>query len=161
MNTSTDKPHPLDVQRFKLQAQIAVAETTRAISVALLDGMLKVPIDPNTSKFNKVSASATLRMLRQIAEAELSSVVVALNDLHNRAGDERFRATECSQDDIQNADYEITGEAVAWMSKLGEVGSHLVKGLEWLQKLSPQALPFFQRRVIDAMQNIQDPGILA
>jgi hypothetical protein len=144
--------NPLDTQVFKLKSQIQVAQTVGDLASSLLQGMLNVEPDPKTSRFNLVSGRSAIKELIQIVTGEVAAVLSRLNELVDEANKAEYRMPDISPDVVNEIDFGITGSAIGVMSRLGNVGPHLVKAIEHLQKVNPNALPAFCAQVAHAVQ---------
>ena len=150
---ATDKkPHALDFQAKKLRDQLLLTETLKSIALALLEGMLNVEPGEKVKPFDRISGKAAIKTIYQNTRTEIEAVHGALTELLEMVQDKKYRDGSVSEDESTNLDFEVTGTAVAWISRLGNVGPNLVKALEWLHKVNPDSLGTFASKVSDAMR---------
>lgn len=150
-----NKPHPLDFQARKLRDQLQVTATLKSIALSLLEGMINVEPGENVRAFDRVSGQAAIKTIFENTKTEIESVTSALTALLEKIQEEKYRDGSVDDEEVSNLDFEVTGTAVAWISRLGNVGPNLVKALEWLHKVNPDALPVFANQVSDAMRLVK------
>jgi len=148
------KPHPLVIQAGRLRAQVQLAEGVSSIAEALLAGMLTVQEDEKIPAFQRQIGRAAIEEILEITRSETKLVKDRLNALL-----EICKKNETVPEEEASAiDTDITGRAIAQISRLGNVGPNLVKSLEHLPKLSPTALGDFVKRVADSMRLMPNPA---
>lgn len=142
------KPHPLVIQAGRLRSQIQLAEGVASIAEALLSGMLTVQEDEKIPKFQRQIGRAAIEEILEITRSETKLVKDRLTALLEQC----TKNQEVPAEEADAIDTDITGRAIAQISRLGNVGPNLVKSLEHLPKLSPTALGDFVKRVADSMR---------
>lgn len=142
------KPHPLVIQAGRLRSQIQLADGVSSIAESLLAGMLTVSEDETIPAFQRQIGRAAIEEILEITRSETKLVKDRLNALL----DQCTKNQELPAEEANAIDTDITGRAIAQISRLGNVGPNLVKSLEHLPKLSPTALGDFVKRVADSMR---------
>lgn len=136
------------IQAGRLRSQIQLADGVSSIAESLLAGMLTVSEDETIPAFQRQIGRAAIEEILEITRSETKLVKDRLNALL----DQCTKNQELPAEEANAIDTDITGRAIAQISRLGNVGPNLVKSLEHLPKLSPTALGDFVKRVADSMR---------
>lgn len=142
------KPHPLVIQAGKLRSQIQLADGVGKIAESLLGGMLSIEEDEKLPSALRQIGRSAIQEIGEITTSEINLVKERLAKLLELC------TTNAEIDEVEASmiDLDITGRAIAQITRLGNVGPNLVKALEHLPKLSSTALGDFTTRVADAMR---------
>ncbi|MBZ0189993.1 MAG: hypothetical protein K8F91_27360, partial [Candidatus Obscuribacterales bacterium] len=132
-------------------------QTVGDLAESLLKGMLAIEPAENASEFNRRSGRSAIEELIDIVTDEVQAVKRRLTALLKEASKKKYAAKGMDQEKLSQIDFEITGRAIGQINRLGNVGPHLVKAIEHLHKINPDALSVFIDKIAHATRLLAIP----